>query len=151
MHRLFEFELYALMPRNVHNPINMVNEPGKMSNLNTLHLRWYVDRWKKTEWQTRTEIWIPLQSWWFPSRKHGTSPAMVQFMKGVHDDISQTISNFHQGWWGHTMAPRQASCFSIIYFIYSIVENPINKHLWLTIVTHFIEICVPPLKGIRLY
>ena len=25
----------------------MVNEPEKMSNLNTLHLRWYVERWKK--------------------------------------------------------------------------------------------------------
>ena len=25
----------------------MVNEPGKMSNLNTLHLRQYVNRWKK--------------------------------------------------------------------------------------------------------
>ena len=36
------------MPRNAHNPINMVNEPRKMSNLNTFHLRRYVDRWKKT-------------------------------------------------------------------------------------------------------
>ena len=81
----------------MHNPINMVNEPGKMSNLNTLHLRWYVDRWKKTEWQTRTEIWIPLQSWWFPSRKNGTSLLMVRFMKGVHDDISQAFSNYYQG------------------------------------------------------
>ena len=25
----------------------MVNEPRKMSNLNTLHLKRYVDRWKK--------------------------------------------------------------------------------------------------------
>ena len=25
----------------------MVNEPGKMPNLNTLNLRQYVDRWKK--------------------------------------------------------------------------------------------------------
>ena len=47
MHRLFEFELCALMPRNANNPLNMVNEPGKMSNLNTFHLRQYVDRWKK--------------------------------------------------------------------------------------------------------
>ena len=34
--------------------------------------------------------------------------------------------------------PCQASCFSSIYFIFSIVENPTNKHLWLTIAAHFI-------------
>ena len=33
----------------------------------------------------------------FPSRKHGTSLVLVQFMKGVHDDISQTLSIFFQG------------------------------------------------------
>ena len=46
MHLLFELELCALMPRNANNPLNTVNEPGKMSNLNTLHLRRYVDCWK---------------------------------------------------------------------------------------------------------
>ena len=40
-----------------------------MSNLNTLHLRQYVDRWKKSEWQTWMEIWIPFQSWGFPLSK----------------------------------------------------------------------------------
>ena len=75
---------------------------------------------------------LPFNLGVFPSRKHGTSSVMVRFMKGIHDDISQTFSNFTRAWWGHTMAPCQASCFSSIYFIFSIVENPINKHFgWL--------------------
>ena len=125
---------------NAHNSLNMVNEPGKMSNLNTFHLRWYVDCWKKTEWQTEWQIWIPLQSWWFPSRKHGTSSVMVRFMKGVHDDISQTFSNFYQGMVRsyHGTMPGVMFFKHLFHFFYS--ENPTNKHLWLTIATHFIEI-----------
>ena len=128
---------------NAHNPLNMVNEPGKMSNLNTLHLRRYVDRWKKTECQTRRDISIPLQFWGFPSRKHGTSSVMVRFMKGVHDDISQTFSNFYQGMVRscHGTMPG-VMFFKHLFHFFSIVENPTNKHLWLTIATHFIEISV---------
>ena len=32
-----------------------------------------------------------------PSRKPGTSSVMVRFMKGMHDDISHTFSNFYRG------------------------------------------------------
>ena len=83
--------------QHAHNPLNMVNEPGKMSNLNTLHLRRYVDRWKKTEWQTRTEIWIPLQSWGFSLSKAWNFLRYGSIYEGMHDDISQTFSNFYQG------------------------------------------------------
>ena len=104
----------------------MVNEFGKMSNLNTFHLRRYVDRWKKTERQTRTEIWIPLQSWWFPSRKHWTSSVMVRFMKGVHEDINQTFSTFNQG----TVRPYHGTMPAVVFFKHtfhcSIVDNPVN-------------------------
>ena len=121
----------------------MVNEPGKMLNLNTVICRVYVRRRKKTPGQRKKKIWIPLQSWGFPSRKHGTSSVMVRFMKGAHHNIRKSFSNFYQGMVRcHTMAPCQALCFLSIYFIFSIVENPTNRHLWLTIATHFIEISV---------
>ena len=75
----------------------MVNEPGKMSNLNTLNLTRYVDRWKKLNDKLGRKLGFPFNLGGFPSRKHGTSSVMVRFMKGVHDDISQTFSNFYQG------------------------------------------------------
>ena len=82
---------------NAHNPLNMVNELEKIPNLNEVICRVYVSRRKKTPGQRMKKFWIPLQSWVFSSRKHGTSSVMVRFMKGVHDDISQTFSNFYQG------------------------------------------------------
>ena len=80
---------------NAHNPLNMVNEPGKMSNLNMLHLRRYVDRWKKLNDKLGRKLGFPFNLGDFPSRKHGTSSVMVRFMKGVHVNISQTFSNFY--------------------------------------------------------
>ena len=97
MHRLFEFELYPLMPRKC----TQSPKYGKWAreNVKFEHVAFEAVCWsfEKTEWQTRTKIWIPLQSWGFLSRKHGTSSVMVRFMKGVHDDIRQTFSNFYQG------------------------------------------------------
>ena len=63
-------------------------------------------------------------------------------MKGVHDNISQTFSNFYQGMVRSYHGTMPGVMFLSIYFIFSIVENPTNKHLWLTIATHFIEISV---------
>ena len=75
-------------------------------------------------------------------QNHGTSSVMVRFMKGVHDDISQTFSNFYQGMVRSYHGTMPGVMFLSIYFIFSIVENPTNKHLWLTIATHFIEISI---------
>ena len=66
----------------------MVNEFRKMSNLNMLHLRRYVDRWKKLNDKLGQKLGFPFNLGDFPSRKHGTSSVMVRFMKGVRDDIS---------------------------------------------------------------
>ena len=120
----------------------MVNEFAKMSNLNTFHLRRYVDRWKKLNDKLGQKFGFPFNLGDFPSRKHGTSSMMVRFMKGVHDDISQTFSNFYQGMVRSYHGTMPGVMFLSIYFIFSIVENPTNKHLWLTIATHFIEISV---------
>ena len=78
----------------------------------------------------------------FPSRKHGTSSVMVRFMKGVHDDISKTFSYFYQGMARPYPGTKPDIMFFKHLFPFSIVENPINKRLWLTIATHFIEISV---------
>ena len=62
----------------------------------------------------------------FPSRKHGTSSVMVQFMKGVHDDIRITFSNFYQGMvsaighgeaipWHHARRHVFQACISFLY------------------------------------
>ena len=139
--------------KNAHNPLNMVNEFGKMSNLNMLHLRRYVDRWKKTEWQTRTEIWIPLQSWLFLSRKHWTSSVMVRFMKGVHDDISQTFSNFYQGMVRsyHGTMPGDKFFKHLFHFFYS--WKP-NKQTFVVDYCHTFHRNICPLflvKGMRIY
>ena len=54
----------------------------------------------------------------FPSRKHGTSSVMVRFMKGVHDDISQTFSNFYQGMVRSYHGTMPGVMFLSIYFIF---------------------------------
>ena len=66
MHRLFEFELCALMPRNAHNPLNMVNEPRKMPDLKTLHWSGYVDRWKKLNDKLGRKFGFPFNLGDFP-------------------------------------------------------------------------------------
>ena len=76
----------------------------------------------------------------FPSRKHGTSSVMVRFMKGVHDDISQTFSNFYEGMLTSYHGTMSGVIFFKHLFHFSIVENQTNKHLWLTIATHSLEI-----------
>ena len=78
----------------------------------------------------------------FPSRKHGTSLVMVRFMKGVHEDISQTFSNFYRGMVRSYHGTMPGDKFFKHLFHFYIVENPTNKHLWLTIATHFIEISI---------
>ena len=44
----------------------MVNEPGKMSYLNTLHLRRYVDRWKKLNDKLGQKFGFPFSLGDFP-------------------------------------------------------------------------------------
>ena len=97
---------------------------------------------EKTPRQRMKKIWIPLQSWGFPFRKHGTSSVMVRFMKGVHDNISQTFSNFYQGMVRSYHGTMPGVMFFKHLLHFSIVENPTNKHLWLTIATHFNEISI---------
>ena len=130
----------------------MVNEFEKMSNLNTFHLRRYVDHWKKTEWQTRTKIWIPLQSWWFPSRKHWTSSVMVRFMKGVHDDINQTFSAFYQG----TVRPCSGTMPGVMFFkhlFHFFSSWKPNKQTFVVDYCHTFprNICPFLVKGMRIY
>ena len=108
---------------------------------------------KKTERQTRTEIWIPLQSWWFPSRKHWTSLVMVRFMKGGHDDISQTFSNFYQGmvWSYHGTMPNIMFFKHLFHFFYS--WKP-NKQTFVLDYCHTFHRNIYPLflvKGMRIY
>ena len=57
----------------------------------------------------------------FPSRKLGTSSVMVRFMKGVHDDISQTFPNFYQGMVGSYHGTMQGVMFfmHLFHFFYS--------------------------------
>ena len=51
---------------------------------------------------------------------------MVQFMKGVHNDISQTFSNFYQG----MVRPYHGTILSVMFFKhgfhFSTVEKTIN-------------------------
>ena len=44
----------------------MVNEPRKMSNLNTLHLKQYVDRWKKLNDKLGRKFGFPFNLGDFP-------------------------------------------------------------------------------------
>ena len=44
----------------------MVNELGKMSNLNMLHLRQYVDRWKKLNDKLQWKFGFPFNLGDFP-------------------------------------------------------------------------------------
>ena len=60
MHRLCEFELCALMPKNAHNGLNIVNELEKSANSNNMHIRAYVDRIKKLQDKQRREFGFPL-------------------------------------------------------------------------------------------
>ena len=62
----------------------------------------------------------------FPSRKHGTSSVMVRFMKGVHDDISQTFSKFYQGMVRSYHGTMPGIMFSKNVFHFCIVVNPVN-------------------------
>ena len=120
----------------------MVNEHGEVSKLNVVICRVYVHHRKNLHGKERRKLGFPFNLGDFPSRKHGISSMMVRFMKGVHDDISQTFSNFYQGMVRSYHGTMPGVMFLSIYFIFSIVENPTNKHLWLTIATHFIEISV---------
>ena len=82
---------------NAHNPLNMVNEPGKMPNLNTVICRVFVSCRKKLQGKERRKFKFPFSLGDFPLESMELPRVMVRFMKGVHDDISQTFSNFYQG------------------------------------------------------
>ena len=69
---------------------------------------------------------FPFNTGDFPSRKHGTSSVMVRFMKGVHDDISQTFSNFYQGMVRSYHGTMPAIMFFKHVFHFSTVEEPIK-------------------------
>ena len=51
---------------------------------------------------------------------------MVQFMKGVHDDISQTFSNFYQGMVRSYHGTMPGVMFFKHVFHCSIVDNHVN-------------------------
>ena len=74
----------------------MVNEPRKVTNLNAVICRVYVNL-RKNSWTKDKGNLDPPSILVIPSRNHETSSVMVQFMKGVHDDIRITFSNFYQG------------------------------------------------------
>ena len=107
---------------------------------------------EKNPGQRTKKIWIPLQSWWFPSRKHGTSPAMVQFMKGLHDDIRKTFSNFYQGMVRSYHGTMPGVMFSkhLFHFFYS--WEP-NKQTFVVDYCHTFHwnICPFLVKGTRIY
>ena len=130
----------------------MVNEFGKMSNLNTLHLRRYVDRWKKLNDKLGRKFGFPFNLGDFPSRKHGTSSVMVRFMKGVHDDISQTFSNFYQGMVRSYHGTMRGVMFSkhLFHFFYSLKPN---KQMFVVHYCHTFHgnICPFLVKGMRIY
>ena len=54
------------MPKNAHNPLNMVNEAGKMPNLNTVICRVYVRRRKELQGKEQRKIGFPLNLGDFP-------------------------------------------------------------------------------------
>ena len=111
----------------------MANEPGKVPNLNTLICRLYVHHRKKTRGQRTKEIWIPLQSWWFPPRNHETSSVMVRFMKGAHHDIRKTFSNFYQGMVRpyHGTTPGVLFSNHVFHFLYSCQPSKQRVYGWL--------------------
>ena len=103
----------------------MANEPGKVPNLNTVICRLYVHRRKKLVDKRTKEIWTPFNLGDSP-RNHENSSVMVRFMNGMHDNISQTFSNFYQG----MVRPYQGTMLAVMFFKhvfhFSIVDNPVN-------------------------
>ena len=81
---------------------------------------------EKTHGQRQRKLGFPFNLGDFPSQKDGTSSVMVRFMKGVHEDISQTFSNFYKG----MVSPYHGTMPGIMFFkhlfYFSIVDNPIN-------------------------
>ena len=74
---------------------------------------------EKTQGQRTKEIRIPFNLGDFPLE---TMRVMVQFMKDVHDDISQTFSNFYEG----MVRPYHGTMRGVMFFkhvyYFSIVE-----------------------------
>ena len=98
MHRLFEFELCPLMPRKcTYSPKygKWAWRNVKFENVAFEAVCWSLQKKLNDKLGRKLGFHFNLRD--FPSRKHGTSSVMVRFMKGVHDDISQTFSNFYQG------------------------------------------------------
>ena len=107
---------------------------------------------EKTRGQRTKEIWIPLQSWWFPPRNHETSSTMVWFMKGMHDDIRKTFSNFYQG----RVRPYHGTTPGVMFFkhLFHILYScyPVND-VFMVDYCHIFpwNICPFLVKGMRIY
>ena len=74
----------------------------------------------------RRKFGFPFNLGDFPSRKHGTSSVMVRFMKGVHENISQTFSNFYQGMVRSYHGTMPGVMFFKHLFHFCIVVNLVN-------------------------
>ena len=73
-------------------------------------------------------------------------------MKGVHEDISQTFSNFYQ----HMVRPYHGTMPGIMFFKhvfhFSIVDNPVNDALVVDYCQTFpCNLCPFLVKGMRIY
>ena len=127
---------------NAHIPLNMVNEPGKMPNLNTVICKVYVHRRKNSRAKNKENLDSPsilrisLSKAWnflgdgsiYVGRAWQHKPNLLKFLPR-HGEVIP---------WHHA----RRHVFQAFISFFSIVENPINKRLWLTIATHFIEISV---------
>ena len=92
-----------------------------MSNLNTLHLRWYVDRWKKLNDKLGRKLGFPLNLGVCPLKTMKLPQMMVRFMKGAHHDIRKTFSNFYEGMVRPYHGTKPGILFSnhVFHFLYS--------------------------------
>ena len=77
---------------------------------------------------------------------------MVRFMKGVHDDISQTFSNFYQGMVRSYHGTMPGVMFFKHLFHFSIVEKSINEAFVVDYCHTFHQnICPFLVKGMIIY
>ena len=116
----------------------MVNEHGKVSNLNVVICGEYVHRRKKLMDKGQRKFGSPFNLGDFPFKIMKLPRMMVRFMKVVHVDISQTFSNFYQG----IVRPYRGTMSGIMFFkhvfYFSVVEKPVNDTF--VVVTHILEI-----------
>jgi hypothetical protein len=102
-------------------------EHGKVPNLNTVHYRVYVDRRKKIQGQMTKELWIPLQTWWFPPRNAPKLPfMMVRFTKSVYNNISRTLTKNNHALLRSYHGPMPGIIFFRHVFQFCRVKKPTN-------------------------